>query len=895
MSFEETRLGRLWQRTEIDGVPVFWGEMQGPFAAELSFRTGIADEGFAQRGWTHAVEHLALAPQRVQPHQYNGQVDLFTTRFGTQGSTDEVVEFLDEVCRALQALPRDRWEAERRILGVEADRREPAGVSRLLLERYGAGPGPGAMQLEEWGLEAATPDLLQQWSSERFTSGNAVLVLSGPPPPELRLALAPGARFGLPSLPRQLVPAGRLVVRERFRHISVGMVVPGDPAATLLGELLREHLTTQLRYDAGLSYDVSTDLLRLSDDRLHLSVFADCSADDRREVARRIADSLNESAGSGFDLGELDGVRRSLLTRMEGAHQAVGRAASAARSELFGSRFTPESYEDAMRAARPEDLQACLAAGWDDAHLGVALAEQDGQPGEHLFPGDSPAWSPWLPTGRELDRFDHATAGERILVTEDGIGLHVGADRFVTAQWENLAGVAAHDDGIRRIVNAEGFVVRLAPWDWNGGDRLSDLIDRLTPSDRLVPSRTIDLSEEESARRDEAARDGRGKRRSSAPPLPSRPPLDETLPTPGPLTAKRIGQAIRRRPWPLLAVLVVAVALASARPLTVVIWAPIAVLPLLRWLIAARPSALVIDPLLGQVEARAAAALASRGRLAEAADALDALQPAQRDIATGELENLVAVAAARDLVADQPERGTAHLLLGAALLGAAWERRGSGDYEEVPPMARLDFTQLTHDAQRSLERAADLAPDDPSPWFLMLRAETARNGVDRRRYLEETLRRRPNHLAAMGLYLQLCGQRWFGSKNEAVQEAFRLMGTTTLPEAQALSAVALLEDWFWLSTFEKNKPESDRLITGPDAATLLSAALSASLGAPGYTAGPWAPLVASWIGCPAYIGKHRDLGRQALTGRPFVSDTPWNQLNGGAQAGLDRARKLLGV
>jgi hypothetical protein len=110
-------------RSAVDGVPVYWAETAGPLRATLSFRTGTADEPFAKAGWTHAIEHLALFGLGTSPHDGNGSVDLFTTRFTAAGTPDHVVGFLGDVCTALHDQPVDRWEAEQRILLLEADRR----------------------------------------------------------------------------------------------------------------------------------------------------------------------------------------------------------------------------------------------------------------------------------------------------------------------------------------------------------------------------------------------------------------------------------------------------------------------------------------------------------------------------------------------------------------------------------------------------------------------------------------------------------------------------------------------------------------------------------------------------------------------------------------------------
>lgn len=73
------------ERTDVDGVPVLWGDVPGPLRAGLVFRTGRVDEPFTRAGWTHLAEHLALSPLGLKPHM-NGTVTLVSTSFETSGS-----------------------------------------------------------------------------------------------------------------------------------------------------------------------------------------------------------------------------------------------------------------------------------------------------------------------------------------------------------------------------------------------------------------------------------------------------------------------------------------------------------------------------------------------------------------------------------------------------------------------------------------------------------------------------------------------------------------------------------------------------------------------------------------------------------------------------------------
>src|SRR5918911_1288102 len=99
------------RRTEIDGVPVFWADVPGPFTGAIRFRVGYADETLPTSGVTHLVEHLALRQFGGGPNRgYNGHVGPLFTTFHSDGAPEEVARFLESTCRAFAALPLDALE-----------------------------------------------------------------------------------------------------------------------------------------------------------------------------------------------------------------------------------------------------------------------------------------------------------------------------------------------------------------------------------------------------------------------------------------------------------------------------------------------------------------------------------------------------------------------------------------------------------------------------------------------------------------------------------------------------------------------------------------------------------------------------------------------------------------
>ena len=82
------------QRTEIDGIPVWFTDVPGPCLAGLVFRVGRCDETLPVSGITHMVEHLALYPLAPTRLDMNGTVGLLTTTFNVAGTQAGVAIWL---------------------------------------------------------------------------------------------------------------------------------------------------------------------------------------------------------------------------------------------------------------------------------------------------------------------------------------------------------------------------------------------------------------------------------------------------------------------------------------------------------------------------------------------------------------------------------------------------------------------------------------------------------------------------------------------------------------------------------------------------------------------------------------------------------------------------------
>ena len=77
--------------TEVNGVQTVWTAYDGPLRAVLMFSSGQASETSPTSGYSHLVQHLALAGLDAPAHHHNGYVDQTATVFHTEGDADHVV------------------------------------------------------------------------------------------------------------------------------------------------------------------------------------------------------------------------------------------------------------------------------------------------------------------------------------------------------------------------------------------------------------------------------------------------------------------------------------------------------------------------------------------------------------------------------------------------------------------------------------------------------------------------------------------------------------------------------------------------------------------------------------------------------------------------------------
>ncbi|MEV6964783.1 hypothetical protein AB0M47_06660 [Hamadaea sp. NPDC051192] len=185
------------QRDEIDGVTVVWHPAPGQLSATLTFGCGLRDEDVDRIGLTHLVQLLVADVIGVSMDTMASTID---SNFAVAGPPESVAQRLTAVCETLADLPLDALDDVAasadpgdRFLDLDIDdaTRDPWGS--LLAHRL----GPAGLGLARWApvaYEQFTESEVRAHAARGFTTGNAVLALSGPPPDGLRLPLPRGPR-----------------------------------------------------------------------------------------------------------------------------------------------------------------------------------------------------------------------------------------------------------------------------------------------------------------------------------------------------------------------------------------------------------------------------------------------------------------------------------------------------------------------------------------------------------------------------------------------------------------------------------------------------------------------------------------------------------------------------
>ena len=472
------------ERRDVDGVPAFFAEGPAPMSAGLVFRVGQADERLVERGLTHLVEHLALAPL-ADVRMSNGTVAMTTTSFDVRGEPEEVRDFINGVVRSLAGLPFDRLDVERRVLRTEDQRRSGSLFSLAHYLRFGPA-GHGTIDCAELGLPGATAESVDAWRRRWFTRENAVLWFSGEPPEGLDLSpLASGERVAPPE-PAPYPYKYPAWYAGADGYIAVSMLGERTMATWAAQAILRERLHNRLRKAEGRSYAVSVDNEALTPGTYSIFVLTDTLPEEAEPVRDAVLVEMTKLARQGAEKEEVD-LLRSLMRRSlaEPGFPAFAAERHAWHSLKGIKPQEPPEIDAELAALTAEDIAAAMSAAQDSALWLVPRAIGMSDQRIRALPAASESSVQGKTYGRPRG-FPQDGATHKLVVGDAGVSLTYPDFDPSTIEFDACPAMQVWEDGARTLWGADGIRIFLHPGDWKRGDEAIAAVDAAVTTDVRV-------------------------------------------------------------------------------------------------------------------------------------------------------------------------------------------------------------------------------------------------------------------------------------------------------------------------------------------------------------------------------------------------------------------------
>jgi hypothetical protein len=464
------------QRGEIDGVALVWTTDPGPFRGSLTFGCGLRDETFDTLGLTHQVQRLVMGGVAAPPAvETDAATHLAVTTFTATGDPDGVAGFLSGVCAALGTLTNPASTDP----GAARYEPGPRAFTVLLDRRF----GPAGLGLSRWPHRPAAafrPDQLRAWSAAYFTTGNAALCLTGPPPRQLTLPLPTGRLVGHDDhFPAR--PAGPLWSAEWGAEPGIIMRTTRAAAWDVLGELLATRLARSGRVIAEF---VDVDPLT----RELILVVRPLAGRDAAAV-EALWRELQQLASGGPSVRELAAAVHAKVSALD-RPESRPHLEAVALEHLLNTPVRPDAVaRTSLHAVTRHDIARVAAAGIGTALFVVPPGIRPELPGV----GEDPCPRYRSPDGLPKDRNARDRAAYRRRPSRRGPLSQPADDRLImagdavsavdaTGSGHSIrlpdAVLLAADGDTRVIANAERCVITVDPAIHPGAETIVAAIDR---------------------------------------------------------------------------------------------------------------------------------------------------------------------------------------------------------------------------------------------------------------------------------------------------------------------------------------------------------------------------------------------------------------------------------
>ena len=495
------------QRADWNGIPVLWADAPAPFIGSLMFRVGRVDETVRTSGLTHLVEHLALSKVEHGTYDFNGRVEVAATAFWATGEHDEVLRHLVQVARALNDLPLDRLDPEKRILQAEATMAANNLEARLMALRFGP-VGYGLVNYGEFALDWVEAEDVSGWARERFSAANAAVWLTGEPPGNLEgLDLPAGQRIPPPQ--PETIPSLELPchLAQGTGGVALSLVADRTTAIHAGFQIALERAHTRLRQDAALSYAPGGSYFPLDGRIAHITLNADCKDQDAAGVQSELLSVVDELAEQGPTEQELERDRSLLARALKAPHWAPPSLDAATRDTLMG--VEPPSRRQLL-AERRELTSAGVAQALAEALTTMLVLAPTNVPtsGPRKLPKYSPDDTDPIP-GRRYRPWGEAERAE-LVVGEEGLSyIRANPPDVMSWRFEDCVAGIRQLSGALTVIGREGSWITMHPRRYDQGDSALRDIEQGIGEERIVPLGNLARELEPVVQRDLGDRIGR--------------------------------------------------------------------------------------------------------------------------------------------------------------------------------------------------------------------------------------------------------------------------------------------------------------------------------------------------------------------------------------------------
>lgn len=305
-----------------------------------------------------------------------------------------------------------------------------------------------------------------------------------------------------------------------------------------------------------------------------------------------------------------------------------------------------------------------------------------------------------------------------------------------------------------------------------------------------------------------------------------------------------------------------------------------------------------LDPALGNPEAQHVCAGLAQGDWKQA----DAVLSPMRD---WDLRELVVAAATEQpgrpewidaWTSERPDSPSAWLVRGAHTVQWAWEARGARTADQTEESALALFHLRLAQSEAELNRAAEMAPSDPTPhvWRLVAGRGLELSLDDLWQRFKAIVRLHPEHRFAHNQFLQTCCRKWGGSDEQMFEFARDTAARAPVGSSlNTLIAEAHIERWAAIAMFREG--DLNQYFRQPAVQSEIQQAADRYLRSAQARVTPRTPWDRNiFLFCYVQMGDAQSAQAEFSALGPLVTTWPWQYL-GRPLAAFGSARRSVGI